>query len=124
MTRAHAARMLLAHGPLAFRDFVTITGWPVATCRRVLSYLVDDLGEATRAARLYTMNNGLPIMPISQNKQPERVVQPHMPAMLRQAGRQDATGQDAGTSHAGGNSPASRGAYAGAGVDCFVGSQS
>jgi hypothetical protein len=124
MTRAHAARMLLAHGPLAFRDFVTITGWPVANCRRVLSYLVDDLGEATRSVRLYTMNNGLPIMPITQNQQPERAVQPHMPAMLRPACRQDATGQDAGPGHAGGDSQTTRGAYAGAGAGCPVGGQS
>lgn len=57
MTRAHAARMLLFHGPLAFRDFVTITGWPVANCRRVLSYLVDTTGQAMRANRLYTLPN-------------------------------------------------------------------
>lgn len=57
MTRAHAARMLLAHGPLTFGEFSTITGWPVATCRRVLSYLVDTTGQAMRAHRLYTLTH-------------------------------------------------------------------
>lgn len=56
MTRAHAARMLLAHGPLTFGEFATITGWPVAVCRRVLSYLVDTTGQAMRAHRLYTLD--------------------------------------------------------------------
>jgi len=48
MTRTHAARQLLALGPVTFSEFVTITGWPVPACRRVLSYLVDDLGEVSR----------------------------------------------------------------------------
>lgn len=39
MTRAHAARMLLALGPLSFRDFHAITGWPREECRRVLTRL-------------------------------------------------------------------------------------
>jgi hypothetical protein len=124
MTRAHAARMLLAHGPLTMRDFVTITGWPVATCRRVLSYLVDTTGQAMRAHRLYKLTHGLPIMPITQNQQPERAVQPHVLALLCQAGRQNATGQDAGPRHAGGDSQATRSAYKGAGSGCSVGGQS
>jgi len=53
MTRTHAARQLLALGPLSLGEFVTVTGWPVAACRRVLSYLVDDLGEVERSAGLY-----------------------------------------------------------------------
>lgn len=55
MTRTHAARQLLALGPLTFGQFATITGWPVAACRRVLSYLVDDLGQAERIARTYRL---------------------------------------------------------------------
>lgn len=53
MTRTQAARQLLALGPLSFGEFVTFTGWPVSTCRRVLSYLVDDLGEVTRESGKY-----------------------------------------------------------------------
>jgi hypothetical protein len=55
MTKTHAARQLLAHGPLDLLEFVSVTGWPYATCRRVLSYLVDDTGEATRYGRLYRL---------------------------------------------------------------------
>jgi hypothetical protein len=57
MTRTHCARQLLAHGPLTFSDFVTITGWPVPACRRVLSYLVDDLGEVSRCGGVYGFDN-------------------------------------------------------------------
>lgn len=58
MNRAHAARQLLAHGGLTFAQFAEITGWPMAVCRRVLSYLVDDTGEASRLGRIYRMTNG------------------------------------------------------------------
>ena len=58
MTRAHAARQLLALGPLSFGQFVTFTGWPSAACRRVLSYLVDDLGEVSRKAGIYRIEDG------------------------------------------------------------------
>lgn len=58
MTRTHAARQLLALGPISFGEFVTVTGWPISACRRVLSYLVDDLGEADRLGRLYQLTNG------------------------------------------------------------------
>ena len=71
MTRAHAARMLLAHGPLAFGEFATITGWPVATCRRVLSYLVDTTGQAMRAHRLYTLTHDN--LPDLQAMEPKRI---------------------------------------------------
>lgn len=57
MTRTHAARQLLAHGPLTFGEFVSITGWPYAECRRVLSYLVDDLGELVRVGGVYGFHN-------------------------------------------------------------------
>lgn len=55
MTRTYAARQLLALGPLSFREFMEITGWPFKTCRRVLSYLVDTTGEANRLGRLYKL---------------------------------------------------------------------
>ena len=58
MTRTHAARQLLALGPLSFAQFADITGWPIAACRRVLSYLVDDMGEAERLGRVYRMTHG------------------------------------------------------------------
>lgn len=57
-TKVYAARQLLALGPLSFAEFLEITGWPFKTCRRVLSYLVDDLGEVERLGRLYLMTNG------------------------------------------------------------------
>lgn len=41
MTRTHAARMLLALGPLSFRDFHAITGWPYEVARKVISHLQD-----------------------------------------------------------------------------------
>ena len=71
MTRAHAARMLLAHGPLTFGEFATITGWPVAICRRVLSYLVDTTGQAMRANRLYTLTHDN--LPDLQAMEPKRI---------------------------------------------------
>ncbi len=39
MTRAYAARKLLELGPLEFREFVAITGWPYRVCRGVISHL-------------------------------------------------------------------------------------
>ena len=48
MTRTHAARQLLALGPLTFREFAEIMGGSVQSCRRVLSYLVDCRGEVSR----------------------------------------------------------------------------
>lgn len=41
MTRAHAARRLLALGPLTLAEFVEITGWPYRQCVRLLEYLCD-----------------------------------------------------------------------------------
>lgn len=41
MTRAHAARRLLALGPLTLAEFVEITGWPYRQCVRLLEYLRD-----------------------------------------------------------------------------------
>lgn len=65
MTRTHAARQLLALGPLSFGQFAEIMGGSIESCRRVLSYLVDDTGEAQRLARLYSLTHGnqLPDMP-------------------------------------------------------------
>lgn len=51
MTRAHAARQLLALGPLSMRDFRAITGWPAKVSRKVISslqergYIVNEGGE-------------------------------------------------------------------------------
>jgi hypothetical protein len=55
MTKTYAARQLLALGPLSFGEFVTVTGWTASACRRVLSYLVDDLGEVSRLGRKYQL---------------------------------------------------------------------
>jgi hypothetical protein len=53
MTRAHAARQLLALGPLSFAEFVAITGWPYARCRCTMKHLVDGRGEVVRDGGLY-----------------------------------------------------------------------
>lgn len=58
MTKIHAARQLLALGPLSFREFMEITGWPFSTCRQVLSKLVDVKGEVERLGRRYWLSNG------------------------------------------------------------------
>jgi len=58
MTRARAARQLLALGPLSFVDFAEIMGGSVESCRRVLSYLVDDLGEVARQQGIYRIEDG------------------------------------------------------------------
>ena len=42
MTRAHAARGLLADGPLSFREFHEMTGWPYKVARKVISYLQES----------------------------------------------------------------------------------
>lgn len=65
MSRAHAARQLLALGPLSFMAFAEIMGGSVESCRRVLSYLVDDLGEVARQQGLYRIEDGkqLPDLP-------------------------------------------------------------
>lgn len=39
MTRTHAAKRLLEHGPLTFGEFVTVTGWPYKTARKTISWL-------------------------------------------------------------------------------------
>jgi hypothetical protein len=53
MTRTHAARRLLALGPLSFSEFAEIMGGSVQSCRRVLSYLVDCRGEVSRNGGMY-----------------------------------------------------------------------
>ena len=58
MTKIHAARQLLALGPLSFREFYEITGWEFSTCRQVLSKLVDGKGEVLRLGRRYWLTNG------------------------------------------------------------------
>lgn len=47
MTHAHAARMLLAHGPLVLREFYAITGWKKTAAWCVLQRLMND-GYVTR----------------------------------------------------------------------------
>ena len=39
MTRVSIASKLLAHGPLTFREFLEITGWPYKTARQTISWL-------------------------------------------------------------------------------------
>ncbi len=39
MTRTYAARRLLEHGPLNFRELVEITGWPPRSCSMTLKNL-------------------------------------------------------------------------------------
>ena len=41
MTRVHAIRQLLALGPLTFREFREITGWPPRQCSGLLRYMRD-----------------------------------------------------------------------------------
>jgi DNA-binding IclR family transcriptional regulator len=55
MTRAHVAQRLLALGPLSFREFVAITGWPARACSRTLNYL-NELGLAARTGRTWRLS--------------------------------------------------------------------
>jgi hypothetical protein len=48
MTRTYAARRLLEHGPLTFREFCSITGWKVYRCNNVLIRLRKQ-GRVKRA---------------------------------------------------------------------------
>jgi hypothetical protein len=57
-TRAHAARQLLALGPLSCGDFTNIMGGSAVSCRRVLTYLVDCRGEVVRLGGLYHLATG------------------------------------------------------------------
>lgn len=41
MTRVHAARQLLAHGPLSMGDFIAITGWTQMQARRTVSHMSE-----------------------------------------------------------------------------------
>lgn len=47
LSRAHCTRQLLAHGPLTFRDYWQITGWPRSTAWDVLDLLLVR-GEVKR----------------------------------------------------------------------------
>lgn len=81
-TKVYAARQLLALGPLSFGEFMEITGWPFKTCRRVLSYLVDDLGEVERLGRMYLVTNGkqLPdVRPLEAKAEPSNGETPDGP---------------------------------------------
>ncbi|WP_225784475.1 hypothetical protein [Xenophilus sp. Marseille-Q4582] len=55
MTRTHAARQLLALGPLTMPDFVVITGWPRKAARKTLAHLV----EAGHAVYIGTRQRGI-----------------------------------------------------------------
>lgn len=48
MTRTHAALQLLAHGPLRFKEFQSITGWPAKRCKWVLQYLDERRFDVRR----------------------------------------------------------------------------
>ena len=39
MTRTHAAKRLLEHGPLMYEEFEAITGWPPKACQSTLKHL-------------------------------------------------------------------------------------
>ena len=54
MTRTYAAKRLLEHGPLSFREFVEITGWPSRKCTRTLDNL-SQTGVARLDGRLWTL---------------------------------------------------------------------
>ena len=59
MTRTYAAKRLLEHGPLTFREFVQITGWPAKVAKNALFALVE-LGIARYAGhsggrRIYSL---------------------------------------------------------------------
>ena len=41
MTRTHCALSLLALGPLPFREFAVITGWPRKTSLKTISWLQE-----------------------------------------------------------------------------------
>lgn len=58
MTRTHALKRLLEHGPLTFGQVVAITGWEVSQVRGVLSNLVADgtvQAEGKRMKMVYSL---------------------------------------------------------------------
>lgn len=55
MTRTHAARCLLALGPLSFRQFHEITGWTRRQCDKTLWHLIET-GHVVRDAGLYAID--------------------------------------------------------------------
>jgi len=54
MTRRHAALQLLALGPLQFREFVEITGWPARVCTQTL-YELSCWELARRDGRVWRL---------------------------------------------------------------------
>lgn len=54
MTRTHATLQLLAHGPLTFRDFREITGWPPRVCTGTLAHL-RFWGHVERDGRVWRL---------------------------------------------------------------------
>lgn len=41
MTRAYAARRLLEHGPISFKEFLEITNWPYQKARNTIKHLAE-----------------------------------------------------------------------------------
>lgn len=103
MTRTHAALQLLAHGPPRFKEFQAITGWPEKRCKWVPQYLEERRFAIRRNKGFFELidANAVHPMPNPQNQSADRSCQHEMSALLRQAGGQDAPGQDAGQGHAG-----------------------
>jgi hypothetical protein len=54
VTRVHAIRCLLQHGPLTTAEIITITGWPARQARRAV-YALSDWGQATRVDGKWTV---------------------------------------------------------------------
>ena len=54
MTKAHAIRKLLEHGPLAIGEIIEITGWPAKQARRAV-YALSDWRQATRVDGKWTV---------------------------------------------------------------------
>ncbi len=61
MTRSYAAKRLLEHGPLTFRELVTITGWTSSQVSRAIDAL-DKCGliktEGKRMKFVYSLTGG------------------------------------------------------------------
>ena len=54
MSRTHAALQLLALGPLHYREFREITGWPSRVCTATLYYL-SAWGLVEREGRIWKL---------------------------------------------------------------------
>jgi DNA-binding IclR family transcriptional regulator len=54
MTKAHAIRKLLEHGPLAISEIIEITGWPAKQARRAV-YGLSEWGQIIRVDGKWTL---------------------------------------------------------------------